>query len=78
MFVHGCFWHRCPQCNLRLPKSNSDYWSQKFDKNVERDSRKEEALMEMGWKVHTIWECDLDDGASEMIRVLNDSKQDLK
>ena len=33
VFVHGCFWHRCPRCNLGLPKSNVDYWIQKFDKN---------------------------------------------
>lgn len=72
VFVHGCFWHRCPRCDLGLPKSNSDYWGQKFDKNVERDSRKEEALMEMGWEVHTIWECNLDGGASELVGVLND------
>jgi DNA mismatch endonuclease (patch repair protein) len=70
IFVHGCFWHRCPTCNLSLPKSNVDYWSQKFQKNVERDRRKEEALAELGWSVHTIWECEIEDGASSLLRIL--------
>ena len=46
IFVHGCFWHRCPKCNLSHPKSNVDYWGQKFEKNVERDRRKEKALLD--------------------------------
>ena len=70
IFVHGCFWHRCPTCNLSLPKSNVDYWSQKFQKNVERDRRKAEALAELGWSVHTIWECEIEDGASSLLRIL--------
>ena len=35
IFVHGCFWHRCPTCNLGLPKTNIDYWREKFERNVE-------------------------------------------
>ena len=71
IFVHGCFWHRCPKCDLDLPKSNVDYWSQKFENNVERDRKKEASLQEMGWRVHTIWECELDDGASQVVEILN-------
>ncbi len=72
VFVHGCFWHRCPKCNLDLPKSNVDYWSQKFERNVERDREKETMLRGIGWRVHTIWECELDDGASRLVEILND------
>ena len=59
IFVHGCFWHRCPKCSLDLPKSNVEYWSEKFERNVERDNRKEAALIDLGWNVLTIWECDI-------------------
>jgi len=72
IFVHGCFWHRCPKCSLRLPKSNVDYWSNKFEKNVERDRKKEMSLQEIGWRVHTIWECELDRGASQLVEILSD------
>ena len=67
IFVHGCFWHRCPRCALDLPKSNVGYWSEKFERNVERDRRKATALLGLGWGVHTIWECQLENGVDELI-----------
>ena len=72
VFVHGCFWHRCPKCDMDLPKSNVDYWRNKFEKNVERDRKKESSLRGIGWRVHTIWECDLHDGSSRLVEILND------
>ncbi len=71
VFVHGCFWHRCPKCDLSLPKSNIDYWNEKFEKNIERDSRKEEALVEIGWKVVTIWECRIEEGVFKAVEILS-------
>ena len=59
IFVNGCFWHRCPMCNPPLPKSNSDFWSEKFHKNLERDEAKTRKLREMGWEVLTVWECEI-------------------
>lgn len=59
LFVNGCFWHRCPHCDLPMPKSNVEYWSVKFKTNVERDQRKIRELESAGWKVHVIWECQL-------------------
>ena len=69
IFVHGCFWHRCPRCALELPKSNVDYWSEKFERNVQRDLTKEAALLDLGWEVRTIWECDIEglDDVSEFL-----------
>ena len=64
IFVHGCFWHRCPECDLALPKSNVEYWSEKFERNVERDREKAGALLDLGWDVHTVWECGIDTGAA--------------
>lgn len=59
IFVNGCFWHRCPKCNLPLPKTHVDYWSAKFERNIQRDKWNEEQLISMGWRVVTVWECDL-------------------
>ncbi|MGN0261787.1 MAG: very short patch repair endonuclease [Eggerthellaceae bacterium] len=59
LFVNGCFWHRCPYCKLPLPKSNIEYWSVKFEKNIERDGRNLKMLQEQGWKVFVVWECQL-------------------
>lgn len=59
LFVNGCFWHRCPHCQLGMPKSNVEYWSVKFQRNVERDARNLAALEEAGWRVYVVWECQL-------------------
>lgn len=57
VFVNGCFWHRCPACNLPIPKSNTVFWKKKFDTNVARDHKKIAALKEVGWRTITVWEC---------------------
>lgn len=57
IFVHGCYWHRCPHCQLSLPKRNREFWKEKFEKNIARDQRKEEHLRSSGWRVLTFWEC---------------------
>ena len=60
IFVHGCFWHRHPNCTLaRMPKSRLEFWGPKLEGNRERDDRNKEALAREGWKVLTIWECEL-------------------
>jgi DNA mismatch endonuclease (patch repair protein) len=59
IFVNGCFWHRCPKCQLPTPKTNPEYWEEKFRRNVERDQRKLKELEDAGWTVFVIWECDL-------------------
>jgi DNA mismatch endonuclease, patch repair protein len=64
IFVHGCFWHGhdCPR-GSRVPKANREYWTAKIARNVARDSRTNSALSEQGWRVETIWECELKDQA---------------
>ncbi len=59
VFVHGCFWHRCPRCRLPLPKTHTEWWRAKFDRNHKRDMAKELALVSAGWRVITIWECEI-------------------
>ena len=63
VFVNGCYWHRCPKCDLPLPKSNTEWWKKKFEKNVERDARKKRSLEETGWKVFIFWECEINEAA---------------
>ena len=55
VFVDGCFWHRCPE-HATMPKRNSEYWSTKFRRNIERDRENSENLHETGWLVMRIWE----------------------
>lgn len=63
VFVHGCFWHRCPKCDLPLPKSNRRFWKNKFKANQERDERKSRSLRDHSWKVYVFWECEIERSA---------------
>jgi DNA mismatch endonuclease (patch repair protein) len=77
IFVNGCFWHRCPTCNLPLPKNNQDFWQLKFQKNVERDVQKVAELVAMGWEVMTVWECEIKDDLPKVIRYIQKIHNDL-
>ena len=62
IFVHGCFWHRHEGCKKSTtPKSNTEYWSKKFIDNVYRDKSNIEDLINLGWSVLIIWECETSD-----------------
>ncbi len=59
VFVNGCFWHRHRNCRYTYtPKTNVEFWIHKFQSNVLRDTRVEEQLEDMGWRIAIIWECE--------------------
>ncbi len=55
LFLHGCFWHKCPKC-YKEPKSNKEYWLPKIEKNVKRDKKNVRLLRKQGFKVRKVWE----------------------
>ena len=60
IFVNGCFWHKHDGCKFFVwPKNNADFWREKIESNVKRDSRNYDRLAEKGWKIIIIWECEL-------------------
>lgn len=59
IFINGCFWHKHNCARFVWPSSNKDYWTTKITKNVSRDTKNQLILEEMGWKVITVWECEL-------------------
>ncbi|MGO6725641.1 DNA mismatch endonuclease Vsr [Rhizobium leguminosarum bv. viciae] len=62
VFVHGCFWHQHTGCRYaKLPRTRTGYWLPKLARNVERDAQAGDALTRLGWRVHVVWECELDD-----------------
>lgn len=61
IFVHGCFWHYHTECKEgRIPSSNTVFWKTKLSKNVERDRKHQHQLVNMGWTVIVVWECDIE------------------
>lgn len=60
ILVHGCFWHRHEGCKVATtPKSNTEFWVEKFDRNVRRDAVVVDQLEAASWRVLVVWECEL-------------------
>ncbi len=70
LFAHGCFWHGhdCAR-GARVPKANRDYWLAKVGRNRARDGVAREALEAAGWRVETVWECEMKDEAALKARL---------
>ncbi|MCA9609501.1 MAG: DNA mismatch endonuclease Vsr [Myxococcales bacterium] len=70
IFVHGCFWHGHEHCpRFTVPKTDTAKWLRKFAANRERDGRKERQLRRLGFRVLTVWECELDSPATLIERL---------
>ena len=68
IFINGCFWHRCPICDMPLPKTHQDYWKPKFEKNMARDQNNYAELQAKGWTTVVIWECQIKNNAENAMK----------
>jgi DNA mismatch endonuclease, patch repair protein len=60
IFVHGCFWHGHEHCKYYvIPKTKTDWWLNKINGNIINDGKAIKALKKNGWKIITLWECEL-------------------
>ncbi len=60
IFVHGCFWHGHEGCKYYVvPKTKTEWWLNKINTNIANDTKAIAALKKAGWKIITLWECDL-------------------
>lgn len=61
IFIHGCYWHRHAGCkNCTTPSTNREFWLEKFEKNIQNDSKHQQELEAAGWKVLILWECEIE------------------
>jgi len=86
LFVNGCFWHG-HGCHLfSWPSTRQEFWKEKIGKNIERDQRTVTNLLNLGWRVGTVWECSMkgptrskiDDIANSCASWLNSQEQQLE
>ena len=69
IFIHGCFWHRHPDCkDATLPKTRTEFWKLKFEKNVSNDSKNREKLEKLGYQVLVLWECEINKRFDETVQ----------
>jgi DNA mismatch endonuclease (patch repair protein) len=61
VFIDGCFWHGCPVCQRKLPKTNKEYWEQKIKRNILSAKSVNQTLQQDGWKVIRVWEHEMRD-----------------
>jgi DNA mismatch endonuclease (patch repair protein) len=60
VLVHGCYWHRHEGCRFTTtPATRQSFWAEKFKATVERDLNTKRMLVQQGWRVFTVWECEL-------------------
>ena len=74
ILVHGCFWHQHsdPSCKItRQPKSNQEYWHEKLNRNVARDTDNQSRLRSLGWDVLVVWECEVKSGREFLRRIIH-------
>ena len=73
VFVHGCFWHCHEGCaNFRIPKTRMEWWTEKLDRNKDRDAQALAAIEVVGWHPIVIWECEVNqpDRLTEFVKRL--------
>jgi len=60
IFVNGCFWHGHENCKyFKLPGTRTEWWKEKIEKNIENDLKKQSHLVDLGYKVIIVWECEI-------------------
>lgn len=67
IFVNGCFWHRHNCKRATTPKTNTDYWIKKFEKNVKNDDKNYALLRNLGRHVIVVWECEIKSNFDKLI-----------
>ena len=71
IFVHGCYWHRHNCKKSTVPKTNVEFWRDKFLKNVERDDKNLKKTKNLGWTPLVIWQCQTEN-ERELGQILDD------
>ena len=60
IFINGCFWHGHEGCRyFVIPKTRTEWWIEKITGTQKRDGVAENQLNLLGWKIITIWTCEL-------------------
>ena len=66
VFIDGCFWHGCPEHGA-TPRTNTEFWRAKIERNRARDRDTTERLEAMGWIVLRFWEHEAPHWCAELI-----------
>ena len=77
IFVHGCFWHGHTRCRyFVVPKTRTEWWMDKINRNRANDKKAVKALKKDGWKIINIWECHIK--PAKLSKTLTDLHKELQ
>jgi DNA mismatch endonuclease (patch repair protein) len=65
IFINGCFWHNHGCKYSSVPKSNVEFWEEKFNRTKKRDEETINELRKDGWNVIVLWECEIQNDFEE-------------
>lgn len=72
IFVNGCFWHQHPGCKkATIPRNNRKFWQSKLTRTIARDRQDRTQLRRLGWKVITLWECQINASIDKTMKRIN-------
>lgn len=74
VFVNGCFWHGHDCKRATIPKTNTEFWRTKIEKNMLRDAENLRHMERLGWHTYTIWTCSLSEGLKGLLNFLEKQK----
>jgi len=81
IFVDGEFFHGKDWETRRKPKTNSEYWIKKIERNIQRDIEVNHYLESHNWKVLRFWSNDIKKNLgsciSEILNTINFRTQQL-
>ena len=71
IFIHGCFWHRHESCkDATVPKTRVEFWTKKFQRNIDNDKNAVDKLERLGWNVVIVWQCEIERNFEETMRCI--------
>lgn len=80
IFIHGCFFHGHEGYRyFKAPATRTEWWLDKIEGNKKRDIETVRKLTELGWKVITVWECELKKDKKETVfdLIMNELKHNV-
>ncbi len=79
VFIHGCFWHGHEGCKyFSIPKTRTEFWTEKINANIKRDRINIAKLREMGWRIIIVWQCELRKNPQSRLQLLLQEITDSK
>lgn len=69
VFLDSCYWHGCP-LHFKMPKTNSSFWYQKINRNIERDYEYSTHYQEEGWTLLRFWEHEVKEDLERVVKTI--------